>query len=146
MAMRDKNAQAEDYILKQKRLIVPLALVHGAAASITYSSDLPSGLILSMETLTAAAAAIDSGTNFTAPVAANGIIGVLLYNLGTVNKLLSMGTDNVSSGTVALSRKGASSTGVTASGNIAISLDSSLDFTATDFSASIIVDYTVSKA
>lgn len=141
-----KNAAVEDYKVKSERLVIPFAIVHHATpASKTYSSDLPDAMILSLEGLTAAATAADTGCNFTTPVDSTGIFGVLLRNLGTVKKLLKMEMTELSAGTVALTRKGASTTGVTASGNIAISADWSGDLSSTDLSAYMTVDYIISK-
>lgn len=147
MPIFDKNAQVNDYKIKQNRLCVPFAIVHNATpASKTSSNDLPGAMVLAMEGLTAAAAAIDSGTGFTTPVDSTGIFGVLLYNLGTVAKVVNCDTRMLSSGTATVALKGASSSGVTASGNIAVSVDWSGDLSATDLNASFIVEYNVSKA
>ena len=146
MAHFNKNSQVEDYRVRSERLCIPFNVAHAAAASIVYSNDLPACYVTAGEAQTAAAAAIDSGTNFTTPVAATGIMGVLLYNLGTVSKVLNTSLYNLSSGTATITPVGASSTGVTASGNIALSIDSSLDFTATDLSGTLCVDYIISKA
>ena len=144
---RDKNSAVEDFKLRSKRLIVPFAIVHNATpASKTNSNDLPGSLVLALEGQTASAAAIDSGTNFTAPVDANGIFGALVCNLGTVSKLVSASVSDLSSGTAAVSKKGASSSGVTASGNIAVSIDWSGDLSTTDLSGNLIIEYQVSKA
>lgn len=147
MAHFNKNSQVQDYSIKQERLCVPFAIVHNATpANKTSSNDLPGAMVLAMEGLTATAAAIDSGTNFTTPADSTGVFGVLLYNLGTVYKVLNVDVKLLSSGTSAQSLKGASSTGVTASGNIAISVDWSGDLSATDLSAVFIVDYNIVKA
>jgi hypothetical protein len=141
-----KNAAVEDYNVKSHRLVIPFAIVyHATPASKTYSSDLPDAMILSLEGLTAAATAADTGCNFTTPADSTGIFGILLRNLGTVKKLLKMEMTELSSGTVALTRKGASTTGVTASGNIAISADWSGDLSSTSLTAYLSVDYIISK-
>lgn len=145
MATLDMNSQVENYKLKTHRLIIPFTIVHNATpASKVESSDLPDALVLSLEGQTAAATAIDSGTNFTTQVDSTGNFSCLVRNLGTVSKLLDVQVVNISSGTATVARKGASSTGVTASGNIAVSLDSSLDLSAVDLTASLVVEYTVS--
>lgn len=147
MSQFHKNAAVEDYTIRSERLVIPFAIVHHATpASKTYSNDLPDAMVLSLEGLTAAATAIDSGTNFTTPVDSTGIFGILVYHLGTVKKLLTLSMTELSSGTVALSRKGASTTGVTASGNIAVSADWSGDLSSTDLSAYFAVDYIISKS
>lgn len=143
MVTDNKVAAVQDYVIKCQRLCIPFAIVYSATpASKTYSSDLGAAMCLAMEGQTSAAAAIDSGTNFTTPNDANGIFGVLLYNLGTVQKLHTSAM-TVDSGTVALTSKGASSTGVTASGNIAISADWSGSLASTSLAATISVDYII---
>lgn len=142
-----KNAAVEDYRVKSERLVIPFSIVHNATpANKTNSNDLSDALVLSLEGQTATATAIDSGTGFTTPVDSTGIFGCLVYNLGTVKKLLNAETKNLSSGTAAVTYKGASSTGVTASGNIAVSVDWSGDLSATDLSAMLALDFIISKA
>lgn len=147
MAHFNKVSSVEDYRIRSERLCVPFTIVHNATpASKTNSNDLPAAMVLACQGQTATAAAIDSGTNFTTPTDSTGVFGVLLYNLGTVNKVHKADIVNLSSGTVAVSLAGASSSGVTASGNIALSVDWSGDLTATDLSGTLCVDYIISKA
>lgn len=142
-----KTASVEDYKVRSERLCIPFAIVnHATPASKTSSNDLADSLVLSMEGLTAAATAVDTGTNFTTENDGNGIFGLLLHNLGTVKKLLKVEMIDLSSGTVSLSRKGASSSGVTASGNIAVSADWDGSLATTDLSATLCVDFIISKA
>lgn len=142
MSYFQKNGAVEDYCVKAQRLCIPFAIVHNATpASKTNSNSLGQAMVLSLEGQTATATAIDSGTNFTTPVDSTGIFGVLLYNLGSVAALTNATTFNLSSGTAAVSLVGASSTGVTASGNIAISIDWSGSLATTDLSGVVIVDY-----
>ena len=82
----------------------------------------------------------------TSPSDASGIFGALIHNVGTVDKLLDVSAVNLSSGSVAISRSGASSSGVTASGNIAVSIDWSGSLATTDLSGHLVVEYRVSKA
>lgn len=146
MSYRDKTSAVEAYKLAEKRLIVPFSIVHNATpASKVVSADL-SAVVIATQGLTAAAAAIDSGTTFATPTDSTGVFGILVYSLGTVEKLLDAQLVNLSSGTAVLSRAGASSSGVTASGNIAVSIDSSLDLSATDLTAHLVLEYRVSKA
>lgn len=141
-----KTASVEDYRIKANRLCIPFSIVHHATpASKTVTDDLPDACYLATEGLTAAAAAVDSGTNFTTPVDSTGIFGVLLANVGTVKKVTKVEVVMLSSGTAVATLKGASSSGVTASGNIAFSVDSSLDFSAVDLTGTIVVDFQVSK-
>lgn len=147
MSHRDKNAQVEDYKLREKRLAVPFTITfHATPASKLHATDLAGAMYLSTEGLTAAATAVDSGTSFTTQVDANGIFGILLANLGTVDKLLDVQLVNLSSGTATVTRVGASSTGVTASSNIAVSIDWNGNLATTSLTATLIVDYRVSKA
>lgn len=140
------NAQVEDYRIKANRICIPFTIVHNATpASKTVSNDLSAACYIATEGLTAAAAAVDSGTNFTTPADATGIFGILLANVGTVKKVTRVAVDMLSSGTVAVTLKGASSSGVTASGNIAVSVDSSLDLSAVDLSGTLTIDFQVSK-
>lgn len=148
MAHFDKNSALNDYKLRMNRLVIPFSTTAAAAASIVYSSDLPAVVTFSGEAQTSAAIAVEAAanTNFTTEVAANGIFGILLSNLGTVDKLLKYEIVHLSSGTATITAKGASSSGVTASGNIAVSIDSSLDLTATALTGVIALDYRTSKA
>lgn len=142
-----KNSPVNDYQVKQNRLCIPFTIVHNATpASKTNSNDLPAAMTLACEGQTAAAAAIDSGTNFSTPTDSTGVFGVLIANLGTVNKVLKAEAAMLSSGTAAVSLSGASSSGVTASGNIAVSVDWSGSLATTDLSATMIVDYNILKA
>ena len=141
--MDNLNASVQDYAIRSQRLCIPFAIVASdTAASKTYSSDLGAAVSLAMEGLTAATAAIDDGTNFTTPDDSDGIFGILLYNLGTVDKLLTSSL-TVDSGTVAISSKGASTTGVTTLGNIAISADWDGSLVTTDLVCTLVVDYII---
>jgi hypothetical protein len=147
MAHYNKNAGVEDYRIKSERLCIPFSIVANATpASKTSSNDLPGAMVLAMEGLTASAAAIDSGTNFTTPVDSTGIFGILVYNLGTVAKLHKAEVVGLSSGSVAVSAKGASTSGVTASGNVAVSVDWSGDLSSTNLSGVLCIDYIISEA
>ncbi len=142
-----KNSAVDDYSIKEERLCIPFKIVHNATpASKTNSNDLTASMTLALEGQTAAAAAIDSGTNFATPTDSTGVFGILLANLGTVNKLLKAEMVNLSTGTVALTLEGASNTGVTASGNIAISADWDGSLASTDLSAVVCVDFNILKA
>jgi len=147
MSSFNKNAAVEDYKVKSEFLMVPFSIVfHATPASKTSSSALSAALTISTEGLTAAATAIDSGTSFTTPVDANGIFGLLLSQLGTVSTLTKVEVIDLSSGTCTVTRKGASSTGVTASGNIAVSVDWNGDLATTSLTATLCVHYQISKA
>ncbi len=146
MAFEASNSQVQNYLNKTHRLSIPFSIVHNATpASKTSSSDLPDALVLSLEGLTATATAADSGCGFTTEVDSTGIFGILVKSLGKVTKLMDAQLVNLSSGTAVLTRKGASSTGVTASNNIAVSIDSSLSLAATDLTGTLVIDYIVEK-
>lgn len=140
------NSAVEDYRIKSNRLCIPFTIVFNATpASKVVSNDLSAACYVVTEGLTAAAAAVDSGTSFTTPVDATGIFGVLIANCGTVKKLTKVSVEMLSAGTVAVTLKGASSSGVTASGNIAFSVDSDQNLATTSLSGTIVVDFQVSK-
>jgi len=146
MAMTNLCAPVQEFQVVQNRLCIPFAIVHSATPALkTYSSDLGAAMSLAMEGQTAATAVIDSGTNFATPTDSTGVFGILLYNLGTVSNLDNASANyNPSSGTIALSPAGASSSGVTALGNIAVSADWSGNLATTDLAAYIHVDYRIS--
>lgn len=147
MAHWNKNSAVNDYAIREERLCVPFSITANATpASKSNSNDLPAAMVLSLEGQTSTASAIDSGCNFTTESDSTGIFGVLVHNLGTVNKLLNVDCRMLSSGTVALSSKGASSSGVTASGNIAVSVDWDGSLATTSLSGALIVDYNIVKA
>jgi len=140
-------AEGEDWKVKSERMLIPFGIVfHATPASKTHSTDLPACLTLSTEGKTADATAIDTGTNFSTETDATGVFGVLLHHLGTVKKLLDAQVVNLSSGTCTVARAGASTSGVTASGNIALTLDSSVNLSTTSLTGTIVVDYLISKA
>lgn len=148
MAYFNKQPQVQDYVIRTERLCIPFGIVHNATpASKTTSTDLPAALVLSTEGLTAVAAAIDADCNFTTPQdASSAIFGILVYNLGTVQKLHKAEVVNASAGSVTLAFKGASTTGVTASGNIALSATwGSNALSTTSLTAVLCIDFIVSK-
>lgn len=146
----DSNSQVMDYRLKTRRLVIPFSITgHATPASKTLSTDIPDAMVISAEGLTATATAIDSGTNFTTAVdATNAVFSLLVYNLGTVTQIKSaqvLDQGNTASGTaIAVARKGASSTGITASGNVALSVTyTGFDAATENLSAVLILDYKV---
>lgn len=142
MSYFQKTSAVQDYQVKSQRLCIPFAIVYNATpASKTNSNNLGAAMVLALEGQTATAAAIDSGTNFTTPVDATGIFGILVYSLGTVDKLHQYSVINPSTGAVAVTAKGASSTGVTASGNIAVSADWDGSLATTSLTAVLCIDY-----
>lgn len=148
----NKIASINDWMVKSGRLCIPLRIVHAAAAAIVYSSDLPDAVMFAGEGQAANIAAIvaieaAANTNFTAPVAANGIVGIFIYNLGTVRKLLSAVVYDSAGVVTAVIPNGLANSGVTAGGNIALSLDSATDLVAVDLlTATLCIDYIVDKS
>jgi hypothetical protein len=141
-----KTASANDYAIKAQRLVIPFSIVANATpASKTYSTNLPANMVLSMQGLTAAATAIDSGTNFATPTDSTGTIGILLYGLGTIGTVGKATVDSVASGVFSavttVTLEGANNTGVTASGNIAISASGLSSLATTNASCVVAVDY-----
>lgn len=141
-----KTSSTLDYEIKMHRLAIPFTITANATpAQKTHSVDCPGTLTLSTEGKTAEATAIDSGTNFTTEADSTGIFGCLLSGCGTVYKLLDVQLVNLSAGTATVTRVGASSTGVTASGNMAVSIDWSGNLATTDLTATLVVDYKITK-
>lgn len=141
------DAGVADYEIRQVRLCVPFSITfHATPASKVHASDLPSALVLSTEGKTSTASGIDSGCSFTTEADSTGIFGILVYGLGEVKKVLKAEVVHLSSGTAALSLKGASTTGVTASKNIAVSVDWSGDLSTTTLSAVLCLDYNVANS
>lgn len=141
------SPQLQDYVTRTERVCIPFTINGNATpASKTYSIDVPQAMVLSTQGLTATAAAIDSACNFTsAQDASSAVFGVLLYNLGTVQKVLRASFDNVSTQSISVTLNGASSTGVTASGNIALSGTwASTALTSGSPSATFTCDYLIS--
>lgn len=146
MNFNKRSAAAEDYRIKSERLCIPFSIVHQATPALkSNSNDLSDVMVLDLEGQLAASA-IDAGCAFTSPADSTGVFGILLHNLGSVSKLHKFEVIEPSSGSVAVTRKGASSSGVTASGNIALSVDWDGSLASTDLSAILCVDYIISKA
>lgn len=144
MSFFAKNSVVEDTRERTHRMCVPFTIVHNATpASKTSSSDMAGVLYLSTEGLTAAATAVDSGTTFTTETDSTGVFGCLLANMGTIDRLYDVQFVHLSSGTATVTRVGSSSTGLTASNNIAVSIDWSGNLATTDLTGTLIVDYRV---
>lgn len=147
----NKISSVYDWMIKSGRLCIPLRIVHAAAADISYGSDLPDAVMFVGEGQAASVAAVvaieaAANTNFTAPVAANGIVGVFIHNLGVVRKVLTASVWDSAGVVTAVILNGAATTGVTAGGNIALSLDSATDLVAADLlTATLVIDYIVDK-
>lgn len=149
-AYLDQSNRVQDYSIKQRRLCIPFTITGNATpASKTSSVDL-SAVYVVTEGLTAAAAAADSGTNFTAPADSTGDFSLLLMTGASATRKLMSCTVLQRTGSTAtnqfqvVAHKGASSTGVTASGNLAVSVTAAgLNLATENFDGIVIVEYMV---
>lgn len=145
----EKSDKVEDYKLKERRLTIPFTITgHATPASKTSSTDL-APLYLSTEGRTATAAAVDSGCNFTTASDSTGVFGLLLTPGAVARKVLRVAVEQ-RSGTTATNKvqatvlNGASSTGITASGNIAVSATcAGLDLSAENFDGVLVIEYMI---
>lgn len=147
----DSDSQIQDYKLKQRQLVIPFTITGNATpANKVQAADL-AALVLSTEGKTAAAAALDSGCNFASPVDANGVFGLLLQPGARATKVLNVEVRQRSGATAtnrdqAVALNGASSTGITALGNIAVSVTAAgLDLSAENFNGVLIIDYMIER-
>ncbi len=121
-------------LLRNRRLVLDVSVVGNAtAANVQHSSDAPGAVLLQTEG-NDDVSAVDSGANFGTIENNNSgasIMGVLVLGLdclgGKVQKLVSVSVSEVTAtaGTVARALKGASSSGITASGNVAFTISGS---------------------
>jgi hypothetical protein len=147
---REKNSDLHDRLLKTRRLHVRVRITGNATpANKTHTPEMPSLVKIKTEgkddvTGTDSAASTDMG----AKVDANGTVGVLLVGgddgIGNVDRALGSTVTPTDGGTctVASVNTGTTAYGKTASGNIALNLDSSLSLAATDVDVTITIDYT----
>lgn len=142
-------APVQEYVISSQRLVIPFAIVANATpANKSQSNGLGAAMILALQGQTAAAAAIDSGTNFTSPSDSSGTFGILLYNLGQVLALQDFNVKSLASGVLTaqtVTAVGSSNTGVTASLNIALSVSGASSLATTSFNGYVSVDYQVSS-
>lgn len=128
------SSSGQDALLRHRRLVLDVSFVGATpSASVKHSSDAPGAVFLASEGYDQAAAD-DAGANFGALAnnsAGASTVGVLIDGPkclgGKVSKLYSVSVAEVTStaGTVSSSLKGASSTGLTASGNVAFTVSGS---------------------
>lgn len=126
-----KEQSGMSHMLRMKRVVLDVSVVGNAtAANVKHSSDAPGSVFLQTEGNDDVSSQ-DSGATFGTIENNNAgasIMGVLLHcpNLlgGKVQKLFSASVSEVTStaGTVALSLKGASSSGITSDGNLALTI------------------------
>lgn len=149
-AFIDQSNKVHNYDIRQRRLCVPFTITGNATpASKSTSADL-SVVYVVTEGLTAAAAAVDSGTSFTTPVDSTGNFSLLLLTGTTATRKIMRASVEQRSGSTAtnlfqaVALKGASSTGITTSGNIAVSVTAAgLDLSAESFDGVLVVEYMV---
>jgi hypothetical protein len=130
MFLPDSSA-GMDLCLRHRRVILDVSVKGAATATdVRQASDVPGGVYLATESLDNAAAE-DSGCNFGTIENNNAgasIMGVLIQAPqtlgGKISKLFSVSVAEVTStaGTVTSALKGASSSGVTADGNVAFTI------------------------
>jgi len=154
-ASLEQHPQLENHQLKQRRLVITFGITgHATPASVAHRSDLPGIMRLSTEGVTADA--IDSGMNVTEDDGAtNSVFGILLTNVGSIKKVLKatvtdMGTERGGADTstaTPVTLAGASNTGITASGNIALSVaGTGLDIGAPEnFEGVLEIDYLLAE-
>lgn len=146
MDLFSKNSDVNDYAVFSRRLVIPFSIVHNATpANKVVSDDLNAAMYIATQGQTAAAAAVDSGTNFITPTDSTGNFGVLFASGDKVLKVLRVSVDMTSSGTATCTLEGASNTGVTASNNIAVSVTSNQNLSTTDLTGSFSIDYILAE-
>lgn len=143
----EKNSSLHDRLLKSRRLHARVRIVGNATpASKTHQPEMPEIIKVKTEgkddvTASDSAASTDMG----AKVDANGTVGVLLLasQLGTIERVLGSTVTPIDGGTctVAAVNTGTTAYGLSAAGNIALNLDSSLSLAATNVDVIITVDY-----
>jgi hypothetical protein len=146
----DQNDRVFGYRLYSRRLVIPISIAFNAVpASKVLGSDLPEAITIRAQGETAAADAIDSGGNFSAPQDNNAgsvIFGILASSLGVVNKLLDVDFRNVVGLTSpVVARKGSSSTGVTSLNNIAIEISGTGNLSTTSITGNVTLEYILVK-
>lgn len=145
----EREDKIQDYKLKERRLCIPFSITGNATpASKVHNQDL-SALILRTEGKTAQADAIDAGGNFATASDATGVFGILFDPGPAARKVLRVQVEQ-RSGSTATNRvqvtalKGASTTGVTASGNLAFDVTcAGLDLSSENFDGVLVIEYMV---
>lgn len=146
----DISDKVQDYKIKQRRLCIPFSITgHATPASKVHASDLNGVLYLRSEGKTAEADAVDADGNFTTPVDASGLFGILLNVGDSVRKVMRASVEQRSGSTAtnkdqAVALQGDSSSGITENGNIAIDVTcSGLDLSAENFDGVLIIEYMI---
>jgi hypothetical protein len=148
----EANPRIEDYQLKEKRIAIRFSITGNAtAANVTHSTDIPGIFFVGTEGNTADAE--DSGITVTESDS-GGVFALLLKSVGSVKKIIraevhDMGAQTGGSDTasaVATVFAGASNTGITASGNIALQVTGTgLNLTSENFSGVMQLEYLMSE-
>lgn len=123
------SSAGQDLMLRHKRVILDVSFTGATpSTSVQHSSDAPSAVFLASLGVDDAAAD-DAACNFgTLQNSTGAVVGVLVDGPktlgGKIRKLFSLSVTEVTSvaGTVSSSKKGASSTGITSSGNLAFTV------------------------
>lgn len=143
------SEKVQDYKLKERRLCIPFTITGNATpASKLVGQDLQV-MYVRTQGLTAAADAVDAGGNFASPDDATGVFGILFAPGKPARKVLRIAVEqrNGSSATNKVqvtALKGASTTGVTASGNLAFDVTcAGLNLTNENFDGVAIIEYVI---
>jgi len=147
MSFYAKNSQAMDRENKVQRLVIPFSVTHSATpASVVLASDEPSLMFLKSEgvdQITAELALLgDSVTFSVSPNDANGILNILIQVGESVHKIMRADvTDRVNGGSQPC--KLGDADGLTTLSNIALTMDSTIDFATTSANLCLVVEYIV---
>ena len=148
-----QNAMVEDHQLKHVKMCFEVQVVGNASpASKTLASDLSGVVVIAAEGQTAALAAVEDisgATNYAAPDDSDGKINVLIKasGLGQVAKVMkAIAHVKDSAGTFTSAPCiGIGASGLTAAGNIAIHIDTAVNFTSATGTIVLDIDYMVSE-
>lgn len=146
-AFLPKNSLVADRMLKTQRLVIPFSVTANATpASVVLSCDEPGVLFLKSEGvdyITAELTALgDSVTYANAPVDANGIMNMLIVPGEEVAKVCRAQVMTRTTGVAQPCFLG-DADGLTAEGNIALTMDSAINFATTDAQLCLEVEYVV---
>ena len=148
----EANSRLEDYQLKEKEIAIRFSITGSAtAASVVHSTDIPG--IFYVGTEGNLADSIDSGITVTENDS-GGVFALLLTEAGSIKKIIhaevkDMGAETGGSDTasaVAVVLAGASNSGITASGNVALEVTGTgLNLTSENFSGVMLLRYLMAE-
>jgi hypothetical protein len=149
MSFQAKNDQVLQRQLKVQRLVIPFTITANATpASVVIRNDEPSVLFIKSEgvdQITAALASGETATYSVSPNDANGIINIYV-------KIDGDDCDKVCRASVVSRTTGAAqpvklgdADGISSVGNIMLTMDSTVDFSTTNFDGCLEVEYIVSE-